>query len=192
LDPVDLIQRNDGIRLTSPPRVAFDMAACLTDAALLALIEEILRFELSSYPTLAAAGRRLREHGRTGSARFGRVLESRPAWRKPPGSALEVRVGRAAVAAGLPRPERNPPIRLLTGHVIHPGFFWRPQLVVTEVDHVTWHGGGRDGAYDKWRQLARLGILPLRITDEDVKHRLPAAIQDLATILRQRGWNSAA
>jgi hypothetical protein len=194
LNSVDLIQRRDGIRLTSPPRVAFDMAASLTDESLMNLIEEILRMKACSYSTLAATGARLREHGRTGSARFARVLYSRPAWQKPPGSTLELRVERAALAAGLPRPERNPPITLLTGDVIHPDLFWRPQLVVTEVDHVTWHGGARDSAYDKWRdrQLARLGIVVLRITDEDVQHRLPAAIRDLAVVLRRRGWNSAA
>ncbi len=188
MDPIDIIQRDDGIRLTSPPRIAFDLAAQLGDRELIGLIEEIFRFKLCTFPTMAATSARLRERGRTGSARFARVLASRPAWRKPPGSKLELRVEDAIVAAGLPCPERNIPIRLLTGDVIHPDFLWRPEQAVLEVDHVTWHGGGLDGTYDKWRdrQLARLGILSLRIMDQDVETRLAASITELGEILRMR------
>jgi very-short-patch-repair endonuclease len=188
MDPIDIIEREDGIRLTSPPRIAFDLAAHLDDRRLLRVIEEILRFELCTFPTLAETSDRLRESGRNGSVRFARVLDSRPAWRKPAGSRLEEQVEAAIVAAGLPRPERQAPIRLLTGDVIHPDFFWPPQRAVLEVDHVTWHGGGLSGAYDKWRdrQLARLGILSLRITDQDIAAHLRAEVAHLAEILRQR------
>jgi very-short-patch-repair endonuclease len=188
MDAIDIIEREDGIRLTSPPRVAFDLAAHLEDRQLLRVLEEMLRFELCTFPTLAATSDRLRERGRNGSVRFARVLGSRPAWRKPAGSRLEERVEEAIVAAGLPRPERQVPIRLLTGDVIHPDFSWLPQRVVLEVDHITWHGGGLAGAYDKWRdrQLARLRILSLRITDRDIAANLPGEVANLAEILRQR------
>jgi hypothetical protein len=188
MDPVDVIERPDGIRLTSPPRIAFDMSWVLDDLELTALVEEIFRFRLCTYPTLADTARRLRERGRKGSARFAQVLDSRPAWRKPPGSRLELRVERAIVAAGLPRPERNVAIKLPSGDIIHPDLFWRPHLVACEIDHVTWHGGGLDGQYDKWRdrQLHRLGILCVRITDADVESALTEALADLETILRGR------
>jgi hypothetical protein len=188
MDPIDVIHRPDGIRLTSPPRIAFDLAGTLSDGELLGVIEEILRFKLCTFPTLAATSARLRERGRMGSARIARVLASRPAWRKPPGSKLALRVEEAAIAAGLPRPEREAPIRLLTGDVIHPDLYWRPERAVLEVDHVTWHGGGLDGVYDKWRdrQLARLGILSLRITDTDVETRLAEAIGEFREILLLR------
>jgi very-short-patch-repair endonuclease len=188
MDPIDIIEREDGIRLTSSPRVAFDLAAQLDDRRLLRVIEEVLRLELCTFLTLAEASDRLRERGRKGSVRFARVLGSRPAWRKPAGSRLEERVEEAIAAAGVPRPERQAPIRLLTGDVIHPDFFWPPQRAVLEVDHVTWHGGGLDGAYDKWRdrQLARLGILSLRITDQDIASNLAGEVAHLAEILRRR------
>jgi hypothetical protein len=188
MDAIDVIDRSDGIRLTSPPRIAFDLAAHLGDRQLIRVIEEIFRLQLCTFATLASTSQRLREHGRNGSARFARVLSSRPVWRKPPGSNLEMTVEEAIVAAGLPRPERNVPVRLLTGDVIHPDFLWAPQRAVLEVDHVTWHGGGLDGAYDKWRdrQLALLGILSLRITDQDVRSNLAAEVANLGEILRQR------
>jgi hypothetical protein len=188
MDAVDVIERRDGIRLTSPPRIAFDMSWMLDDFELTALIEEILRFRLCTYPTLAGTARRLGERGRKGTARFARVLGSRPAWKKPPGSRLELRVEQAVLAAGLPAPERNVAIKLPSGDVIHPDLFWRPQLVACEIDHVTWHGGGLDGQYDKWRdrQLHRLGILSVRITDADVESALAEAVADLETILHRR------
>jgi Transcriptional regulator, AbiEi antitoxin len=188
MEPIDVIDRADGIRLTSPPRIAFDMSWTLSDFDLTALIEEIFRLKFCTYPTLLATGRRLAERGRKGSAGFTRVLSSRPAWRKPPGSKLELRVERAFIAAGLPRPERNVAIKLVSGDIIHPDFFWRPELVACEIDHVTWHGGGLDAKYDKWRdrQLARLGILTVRITDEHIDHALPEAIADLGAILHSR------
>jgi hypothetical protein len=160
----------------------------------LVLIEEIFRHQLCTFATMAMTLDRLRERGRNGSARFARVLASRPAWRKPPGSTLELRVENAILAAGLPRPERNVPIRLLTGDVIHPDFLWQPHRAVLEVDHVTWHGGGLDTAYDKWRdrQLARLGILSVRITDHDIDTRLAASIAELGEILRMRSPGHAA
>jgi hypothetical protein len=194
MDEVDVIHRPGGIRVTSPPRIAFDLAAELDDHQLLILIEEILRLRMCTFPTMVATAARLREHGRSGSARIARVLASRPAWRKPPGSNLELRVEAAIVAAGLPRPERNVPIRLLTGDVIRPDFFWEPQRAVLEVDHVTWHGGGLDGTYDKWRdrQLARLGIVSMRITDTDVAGGLAGVINDVAEILGRRGHRTVA
>jgi hypothetical protein len=194
MDEIDVIDRPGGIRVTSPPRIAFDLAALLDDRQLIRVIEEIFRLKMCTFPTLAATASRLREHGRSGSARIARVLASRPAWRKPPGSNLELQVEAAIVAAGLPRPERNAPIRLLTGEVIHPDFFWPPERAVLEVDHVTWHGGGLDGAYDKWRdrQLARLGIVSMRITDTDVEDGLAAVINDIAAILGLRGHRTIA
>jgi Transcriptional regulator, AbiEi antitoxin len=194
MEPIDVIDRPDGIRLTSPPRIAFDLAAHTDDRQLIRVIEEIIRRELCTFPTLLATSQRLRERGRNGSVRFAWVLASRPAWRKPPGSNLELRVEDAIVAAGLPRPERNVPVRLLTGDVIHPDLSWGPQRVVLEVDHVTWHGGGLDGAYDKWRdrQLARLGILSLRITDQDVESNLTGEVANLGEILRLRSPRAAA
>jgi len=187
IDATDVVERPDGIRVTSPPRTVFDLASMLDDDRLESVIEQVLHDGLGTIPTLFAIGTRLRQRGRDGSARFGRVLHSRPAWLKPVGSDLELVLERAIVAAGLPRPIRQHPIRLHTGEVIHPDFYWPAEAEALEVDHVTWHGGKLDLTEDKRRDrmLRLLGIHTTRVTDTDVRTRLPAVISDLRTILQR-------
>jgi very-short-patch-repair endonuclease len=193
IDPVDVVERPDGIRITSPPRTVFDLAAIIDDERLESIIEQVVHDGLVTIPTLVATGLRLRQRGRTGSARYGRVLQSRPAWLKPVDSDLELLVERAIIAAGLPRPVRQAPIVLHTGEVIHPDFYWPSHAQVLEIDHVTWHGGKLDLTVDKRRDrlLQRLGINSSRITDQDVRERLPAVIDDLRAILKRTDVRSA-
>ena len=189
IDAVDVIERPDGIRVTSPPRTVFDLASTFDDERLESIIEQVAHDGLATIPTLVATGVRLRQRGRNGSARYGRVLQSRPAWLKPADSDLELVVERAIIAAGLPRPLRQEPIRLHTGAVIRPDFYWPSAAQVLEIDHVTWHGGKVDLTEDKRRDrlLRRLGINSNRVTDEDVRDRLPAVIDDLRAILARTG-----
>ena len=83
LKAVDVVERPDGIRITSPPRTVFDLAAMIDDERLESIIEQVVHDGLATIPTMVATGVRLRQHGRGGSARYGRVLQSRPAWLKP-------------------------------------------------------------------------------------------------------------
>jgi len=186
LDPVDVVEQPDGIRVTSPPRTVFDLASVLADTQLESIIEQVLHDGLATMPTLLATGRRLRQRGRDGSARFGRVIESRPAWLKPVDSDLELRVERAIVDAGLPRPLRQHPVQLPSGENIRLDFYWSDVHEALEVDHVTWHGGKLDLTADKRRDrlLRQLGIHTTRVTDDDVRHRMPSIISDLRPILR--------
>ena len=125
------------------------------------------------------------ERGRPGSARFARVLSERPDWLKPVGSDLELRLERALLAAGVPRPERQAEVRLRGGQLVHPDFLWRPEGEALEVDHVTFHGGKLDQYYDKWRdrQLRLVGIHVTRVTDQDIAERLEAVVAEVAAIL---------
>jgi hypothetical protein len=185
IDPVDIVERSDGIRFTSPPRTVFDLASCFSDERLESIIEQVLHDRLSTIPTLMATAARLRQRGRNGSARIGRVLGSRPAWLKPVDSDLELRVERAIIEAGLPRPLRQHPIRVPSGELFRLDFYWPVEAEALEVDHVTWHGGKLDLTADKRRDrlLRRFGINTTRITDDDVRHRLPTIINDLRGIL---------
>ena len=188
MDAVDVIERDDGIRLTSPPRTAFDLAAVLHDDALASIIEQLLHEERCAVPTLFATGRRLGERGRTGSARFARVLQSRPAVLKPAASDLELRLERALRRRRAARPVRQHPLQLPSGEVVHPDFYWPVQREALEVDHVTWHGGKLDLTYDKRRdrQLWRLGVHVTRVTDDEIRHHLGRVVADIGAILRSR------
>ena len=183
------IERDDGIRVTTPTRTIFDLARVLSDQALESVIEQAIDRRMTTIPRLYAIGRELRASGREGSARFGRVLDARPAWRKPVGSDLELRVERALVALGLPAPVRQALLQLPEGTHVRPDFYWPDAALVVEVDHVTWHGGRLNSQRDKWRdrQLRRwLGIETSRVTDEDIEDRFTSTIGDLADELTTR------
>ncbi len=186
IDPVDVVEQPDGIRVTSPPRTVFDLASVLTDTQIESIIEQVLHDRLTTMPTLLATGRRLRQRGRDGSARFGRVIESRPAWLKPVDSDLELVVERAILDAGLPRPVRQHEVVLPSAETVRLDFYWPEVREALEVDHVTWHGGKLDLTADKRRDrlLRHLGIHTTRITDDDVRRRLPSIVADLRRILK--------
>ena len=185
IDECDIIERADGIRVTAPARTAFDLAAVLTDHQLESVIEQLIERRLCTFDQLVDVGRRLRQRGRTGSARFGRVLDSRPAGLMPVGSDLELRLERAILAAGLPRPVRQHPMTLPTGRRIRIDFYWPEYRLAVEVDHITWHGGRAAATADKGRDrmLARLGIRTLRVTEDDVADQLHAVVYDIARVL---------
>jgi very-short-patch-repair endonuclease len=185
IDAVDIVERPDGIRVTSPPRTCFDLASLLSDTSLESVFEQVLNGETCTVPTLFATGNRLCQRGRKGSARYTRVLHSRPAWLKPVDSDLELRLEQAILAAGLPRPLRQHAIRLHTGEEIHPDFYWPSAGEVVEVDHVTWHGGRLTGTYDKQRdrKLRRIGINSTRVTDSEIRDDLRGVVDDVRAIL---------
>jgi very-short-patch-repair endonuclease len=185
IEPVDIVEGPDGIRYTSPPRTVFDLASVVSDEQLESIIEQVLHDGSVTIPTLFATAARLRQRGRNGSARFGRVIESRPAWQRPVDSDLELRVERAIVDAGLPRPLRQHPVWLPSGEMFRLDFYWPDQSEALEVDHVTWHGGKLDLTADKRRDrlMRQRGIHTTRITDDDVRHRMPSVVADLRAIL---------
>lgn len=74
LPPSDVTLRTDGIRVVSPPRLAFDLAAHLADDDLESVIEQILDREWCTVPTLIETGRRLFASRRPGALRFARVM----------------------------------------------------------------------------------------------------------------------
>jgi hypothetical protein len=183
------IERDDGIRVTTPARTIFDLARVLSDHALESVIEQALERGMTSIPQLYAMGRTLRPYGREGSARFARVLDARPAWLAPVGSDLELRVERALLARGMPQPVRQACLRLSDGALVRPDFYWPDLALVVEVDHVMWHGPRLSSQRDKWRdrQLHRsFGIHTTRVTDEDVQDRFRATIDELVDELTTR------
>lgn len=97
----DVQNRADGIRIASPWRLAFDLAADLSATDLESVIEQILSKKLCGFVTLAATARRLARPARPGSAAFVSALVGRI-----PGGPLEshpeVRLAKALQARGVP------------------------------------------------------------------------------------------
>ncbi|MEM8748114.1 MAG: type IV toxin-antitoxin system AbiEi family antitoxin domain-containing protein, partial [Actinomycetota bacterium] len=137
----DVVERADGIRLTTPPRTWFDRARDMSDPWFEALTEHVIDRHCR-VPTLWGTARRLMGRGRPGSARVRRVLSQRAAWQKPADSTLEFDVLRALEHRGV-HLVRQHPLRLPNGLVIHldgadPDLKWG-----LEVDHVTWYSATR-------------------------------------------------
>jgi hypothetical protein len=181
-------KRPDGIRTTSPARTLFDLAGSMSDLRLESVLEHALRLDVVTLPELWAVARTMASRGRAGSGRFVRLLNSRPAWLKPVDSKLELVVADALTAIGLPTPVRQHALRLSSAVTIHPDLAWPDLRWAIEVDHVTWHGGAvatmNDHARD--RQLRLIGWEVERITDREVKDRLPAVTRDLSRLFRLR------
>jgi len=74
---VDIRVRADGIRIASPARLAFDLAADLSDIDHRSVVEQLLHDKHCKLTDLAAVGKRLVAVHRPGSARFMRTMESR-------------------------------------------------------------------------------------------------------------------
>jgi len=183
--PSDVVHRADGIRLTTVTRTLFDLGKVLNDADLESAVEHGLRLGLTDLDDLRSIRSRMQSSGRKGSAALGRILDARPLHARPPDSNLELRVERAIMQAGLPRPLRQQAFVPESGTTIRVDFYWPELALVLEVDHDEWHGSRRDRSVDKWRdrQLKRIGIDTVRVTDSDVDERLEQVIADMRVII---------
>ncbi len=187
IDPVDRVERVDGIRLTSPPRSLCDAADLLGIAACSSALEQLI----GNYCTLATVVDtfvRLAHPQRPGTRTMQAVLRSRQAWRSALQSDLERRVLDEIRRQHLPMPVPQFRLRLPDGADIHLDFAWPEARVAVEVDHPAWHAGATQSHRDKHRdrKAATVGWLTARVTDLDVRSGLPEAIADLAAILALR------
>lgn len=184
LPAAHVVAREDGIRLVTPPRAWFDCARDLDDEWFERLTEWVLDHH-ATVPTLWGMRRTMTRRGRDGSARVNRVLSRRPTWQKPADSGLELKVLRALEARGVGPIVRQFAIKLPNGVTIHadgaiPALKW-----AVEIDHVTWHGGRISAQDDKARDraLRRIGWQVDRVTDEDVRRRFRATIDELVELV---------
>jgi very-short-patch-repair endonuclease len=187
IDPVDVVDRSDGIRLTSPPRTLFDSADMLGREATLSVLEQLLDEQRITLGTMMDTFERLYHPRRPGSRTMLAVIRSRTEWRAALQSDLEVRVLTEIERQQLPAPRPQYRVELPTGRHIVIDFAWPQVRLAVEVDHPAWHAGALSSHHDKTRdrKLATLGWTTSRITDIDVHGGLSAAIQDIALILER-------
>ena len=185
IDPVDVVQRPDGIRFTSPPRTLFDSADMIGSAATTSVLEQLLNEQRLTFGTVSDTVQRLYHPNRPGSTTMLAVIRSRPAWRAALQSDLEVRVLEEMSRQGLPVPVTQFPMCLPGGRDIAIDFAWPTARLAVEVDHPAWHAGAVDSHADKGRdrKLATIGWASTRITDIDVNGGLRGAVTDIGVIL---------
>ena len=185
IDPVDVVLRPDGIRLTSPPRTLFDCADMIGKDATASVLEQLLNEQRLTFGTMTDTVTRLYHPRRPGSKTVLAVIRSRPAWRAALQSDLESRVLDEMSTQGLPVPVTQLPMRLPNGRDIAIDFAWPAVKLAVEVDHPAWHDGAVESHADKGRdrKLATMGWASARITDIDVNTGLREAVGDIRDIL---------
>ena len=188
IDPVDLVLRDDGIRVTSPSRTLLDVADAVGDIAAASILEQLINDGRGTFATHASTLARLGHAQRPGTATMARIISSRPKWSKALQSALEAQVLAEIRRQGLPEPEIQCSLDLPGGGRIRFDFAWPQWRLALEVDHPFWHAGGEQSHLDKRRdrQVATLGWQTIRVTDLDVASGLEAAIAELASLLGDR------
>lgn len=186
LPATDIVRRADGISLTSAARTVFDLASIMSAEDLESIIEHGLSRGLFTVPVLAAAQARLAKQGRAGAKRFESVVAARAPAQKPVDSDHELRLVMALEASGLPRLQRQMPLRLLGGELVHPDVVEPSRRFIVEVDHAEWHSRREASQYDRWRdrQYHLLGWHSERVSDRDIDERLPETVQELFRIYR--------
>ncbi len=189
IDPVDIVERPDGIRLTSPPRTLFDSADMLGLSAARSVMEQMLNEQRFTLGTMVDTYQRLTHPNRPGSRTTLEVLASRPTWRRALQSDLEQRVLEEFERQGLPIAVAQCPVQLPTGRTIHLDFGWPQWQVGVEVDDPAWHEGFEERHRDmhRDRKATTIGWLVPRISKIDVNGALADAVNDVAVILRRRG-----
>lgn len=114
-------------------------------------------------------------------------LEDVGARSRPVQSGLEIDALEASRSAGLPKPERQHPITLLSGEVIHLDIAWPDVRLGIEPGHSWWHGGDLRMRSDQARDRAcgEIGWLIVRF-DESMSQDLHAAGQQIRRLYQQR------
>ncbi len=188
VDLVDVVHRDDGLRVTSPARTLFDCADQLGPTRATSILEQIIDDGHGAFATHAATLARLGSPGRPGTRVMREVLGSRPAWRAAMQSELEVRVLLEIARQGLPAPQVQFHWPLSATERVRLDFAWPQWKLALEVDHPFWHDGAAESRRDKRRDLvlAAQGWQTLRITDIDVSVGLAAAIAHVATVIELR------
>ena len=186
IDPVDVVQRPDGIRVSSPPRTIFDSADMIGAEATTSVLEQLLNEQRVTFGTISDTVHRLYHPLRPGAKTMLAVLRSRPAWQAALQSDLEVKVLEEMSRQSLPEPATQFPMRLPgRDRDIAIDFAWPALQLAVEVDHPAWHDGAADSHADKGRdrKLATIGWTSARITELDVNGGLREAVADIGQIL---------
>ena len=188
----DLLRRSHiteraGLRVLTPNRLLCDLAWFLDDADLESVFEQMLDRRMLSVVAARDAAREFAARGRPGSVRLGSVIDSRPTWLRPVDSDLELRLWRELDRRAVTM-ERQHPVSLDSGITVHLDLADPVLRFGIEVDHVTWHGGRLDTQRDKRRdrELARIGWMVSRVTDDDIRDRLDSTVREIIEIAAHR------
>ena len=188
IDPDDVVELEDGRRVTSVARTLFDVGSIIGRHRLLSAFDHALDRQLVTLAQMSETTLRLFHKRRPGSKEIKFVLRARSAWSSAVQSDLEFRVLQAIRRSGLVMPQTQHELRLVDGSTIRFDFAWPRALVSLEVDHSFWHAGSDESRRDKRRDrlAAQAGWLTIRITEDDVMAGLDDVMDQLASVISGR------
>jgi hypothetical protein len=130
---------------------------------------------------------RIRRQGLTGVARFEAWLDHVAAQSAPAQSGLEQLLADIVQRSGLPDPERQFPLTLPRGGIVHLDLAWPAIRLALEPGHSWWHGGDLAMRADQERDRAcgEVGWHVVRY-DESVRQHRDSAARELVGIYRER------
>ena len=184
LDDPDVVVYANGLRVTSPARTLFDIAADLDPTVMMSVIEDALNRRLCTPWSLADVAERLVGQGRPGAAVFGTVVERRAGDLPPVGSEAELLLADALAAAGMPELSRQFAVDLAGHGSVRLDLAVPVDRFNIEIDDPVWHADPvalqRDHARDLL--LAADGWVVQRVTTDDVYQRLRSTAATLTQV----------
>jgi hypothetical protein len=178
----DIVDRHP-LRVTSPPRTAWDVAAWLDTVEAVAILDGMLAKQLVTYEILA---KWLAEReGVRGWRRAQTAIELADGRaQSPPESKMRVRL----VLAGLPRPVPQHPVATRDG-VLHPDLVWPEYLVALEYEGA-YHDEPNRLELDRRRLnlLVAQGWIVLHATRQHLGRDFDRLVHQTRTALESRGW----
>lgn len=182
-DADDVATRPDGLRLSTPLLTLFGLASEFNDHRFSRAAEDAWHLGLLTPNEASDYLVEVRRSGRGGVSRFESWVESARLQKAPAASGLELDTIDAIRRVGLPEPERQHPLLLPTGELIHIDVAWPAIRLGVEPGHSWWHGGNlrtrADAARD--RACGELGWQIVRL-DESMKQDLSAVARQLKAI----------
>lgn len=186
IEDVDVTMLN-GFRLLRPVRLLLTLAELFNDHRFERAAEDAWHLDLVSPAEASDFLASYRRQGRSGIARLERWLDKTAHRKLPSQSGFELDILDAIRRAGLPEPERQHPVTLRTGELIHLDFAWPAVLLAVEPGHSWWHGGDLRARADMARDRACtvMGWEVVRY-DESARSNLAAVGRELRTIYERR------
>jgi hypothetical protein len=182
----------DGIAVTCPARMLFDMAAKLSWKRLERAANSCLALRLVAVLDLRRMLNELGKRGRPGTRRFRLLVEKLERARGHAESGLEDEFLTIVVDHGLPEPHLQVDMFDGDGFIARVDAIWQPHMVIGEVDSDWLHTAPLDEEADALRdkRLRALGYEVLRFSEHQIRQRPEFVIRTLREKLglnRSRG-----
>ncbi len=189
--PAHHITTIDGIAVTTPARMLFDLAADLRFKRLERTANSTMAMKLVSVVGMRRMLTELGKRGRPGTRQFRLLVEKLERARGHPESGLEIEFLALVLDAGFPEPHLQVDFYDDDGFIGRVDAVWGPQLVIAEVDSDRFHTAPLDEEADALRdkRLRALGYEVVRFSEHQVQNRRGYVIRTLEEkgLRRSRG-----